>query len=393
MTHQGRRWQALAAVALAALMMTACGGSSNQAGEAAAPGVTKTEIHLSETLGLTGNFAVVSGPYVEGAKAVFNKVNGQGGINGRKIVWDPVDDGYTVEQAVTLAQKMVNQNQILAAALPFGTAPIAAKAPIYNRAQIPYFEMGTGASVENKYPGQFGCLSPYFNEIQAPITYVVKNRGAKSFGVLVTNASDGTSVQQGAEKALTTAGLKPAVELTYVAGTSDFSGQLSQLRNVDYVVVFGSTPDTARILVAAKRSGIRAQFIGALPMGDPTLIKLAGDAANGGIVGSPLFPLDSDSAAMQQFRKGVVQYGGGSASDATLWALAGYHCASVLVEGLRKAGPNLTRSSFVQGMESIKKYETGVGPAITYSKTEHSAAAAPIAVLEIQNGKYVVVSG
>lgn len=392
-----RRRRIAGAVVAVSLVLAGCGGGGGNDDPSAGgntsrepvPGVTDTEVRFGDTVALTGNFAVVTGPFLAAARSYLAKVNEAGGVHGRKITLDMVDDGLNTEQAVTGARRFVNSNNILAAAFPFGTAATLAKSPIYARANIPYFQYGLAAIDQKASPLEFGVVPSYHSQIQTAIKYAIENRGGKKFAILVTADANGTELAAGAKKALAENDLQPISEVTYTTGTTDFGGQLSEVKDAEYIIVQGSTPDLARLAVAQSRQGVKGKLIGSVAIGDPTFLELTAGAGEGALVGSPLFPLDSEGAGIKEFKADLAKYGEGAAPG--LWALLGYHQAKVLVEGLENAGKDLTRESFVEGLEAIRNYESGVAPPVSFGPDTHNCDKCPVAILEIKGGKYVEV--
>ena len=96
---------------------------------AAAQGVAKTEINLGQTADFSGPQAALVKDTTAAAKAYFDKINSQGGVNGRKIVLTSRDDGYDVKRIVENAKELIDDTQVLALMLPRGTANSEALLP------------------------------------------------------------------------------------------------------------------------------------------------------------------------------------------------------------------------------------------------------------------------
>ena len=389
----------LLAMMAATAFLAACGGDTTTGGASSdggdgdiGPGVTDTEIRLSESTGLTGNFAVVTGPYVAAAKAKFAAVNADGGVHGRDIKWNPVDDGFDIQRAVSFAQKLVSQNKVLAATLPFGTAPTVAKKEIYEARGVPYVSLGTTYAEVEDAKTTFGCTVPYYSQARVATRYAIENKGVKKLGVLVYASPDGEEVGMAAEDEAAAQGAKVVRKLEYDPGTTDFSGAISNLKNsnVDAVVLYGSTPDSARAIQAARRAGLDVPFIGPQTVGDSEFLRLAGNAAEGVIAGSPYHLPNSDDAGVQEFRDTLEQYGGGE-KEPTTWAMSGYQCASVVAAALDEAGEQLNRESFIKGIESLQDFDSGIAAPVSFSADDHTGSEMAL-VLEVKDGAFEEVT-
>lgn len=382
-----------AATFVALLVLAACGGGAagTSGDDGAAPGVSNNQITIASTIASTGNFAVVTGPYIAAANAYFAKVNEHGGVNGRKIVWDHIDDGYDLQRAVTGAQKIVQNDNAFIAALPFGTATTLATSKVYAARGIPNVTLGTAlAELSGKNAeSTFGCTTPYHFQTRAAIKWTAENLPAGKWASMVYETGDGEDVAKALTAEQKEKGLDVVREITYAPGTTDFSGQLDSLRKAgaNYVALYGSTPDAARIVTAAKAAGLNATFVGPMPLADPAFLTLAKGKAEGTIVASPYKALTLDDKGITQFKDDLKQHGGKDAQP-TLWALHGYNCATIVAEGLRKAGKNPTRESFIKGMESISSFDNGVSAPVTFAKGDHLASTSSI-VLQVKNDAFV----
>ncbi|HWK27347.1 MAG TPA: ABC transporter substrate-binding protein [Solirubrobacter sp.] len=398
--HVRRGVSSLSVLLAATALLAACGGDTTTGGGAPAdggetlgPGVSADAIELSSSTGLTGNFAVVTAPYVAAAKAKFAAVNADGGVNGRKINWKPVDDGFDIQRAVSFAQRLVSQNKILAETLPFGTAPTVAKKEIYEAAGVPFVSLGTTyAEVENAKT-TFGCTVPYYSQARVAIRYAIENRNAKRIGVLVYASPDGKEVGEAAEDEAKAQGAEVVRKLEYDPGTTDFSGAISDLRGAkpDVVVLYGSTPDSARAIQAARRAGLKVPFIGPQTMADSEFLRLAGDAAEGVIAGSPYKLPDADDPGVAAFRDALSKNGDGGSGQPTTWAMSGYQCASVVAAALDAAGEQLNRESFVKGIESLKDFDSGIAAPVSFGPDDHTGSTMAL-VLEVKDGAFKQLS-
>src|SRR5258708_6843685 len=166
MRHQ--RWPAAAAAALASLVV-ACGGAASpqgtsQNGGATAPGVTGDAIQIGTSNALTGINATAAGQVSSGAQAVFDSVNAGGGIEGRKVQVNLLDDGYDATRAVANARTFINKP---AFAVFGGLGTVAAEAvrPLYEAGGMPYLFPYQG-DVWPTSPGTFLLMPFYTNHTQ-----------------------------------------------------------------------------------------------------------------------------------------------------------------------------------------------------------------------------------
>ena len=163
MGKKGRMLAALAGVLIvAALAVTTASGAHR-----ADPGVTATSISIGGTFPLTGVASLYKTiPAAEAA--YFAYVNDHGGVNGRKINFTILDDGYNPAQTVPLTQQLVEQNKVFADFGSLGTAPNLSVWSYLNQNKVPQVLIATGDSYwgysYKKYPWTIGYQPDYPGE-------------------------------------------------------------------------------------------------------------------------------------------------------------------------------------------------------------------------------------
>ena len=163
-------------VALAGLLAVAVASNAN-AQKKYDPGATDTEIKI-------GNIMPYSGPasaYATIGKteaAYFNKINSEGGINGRKINFVSYDDGYSPPKTVEQARKLVESDEVLLIFNPLGTPGNTAIQKYMNSKKVPQIFVSTGAAKWNdpkNFPWTMGWQPNYQSETQIYAKYILKN--------------------------------------------------------------------------------------------------------------------------------------------------------------------------------------------------------------------------
>ena len=173
---------------LAALLATTVTGVA-QAQKKYDPGATDTEIKV-------GNIMPYSGPasaYATIGKteaAYFNKLNSEGGINGRKINFISYDDGYSPPKTVEQARKLVESDEVLLIFNSLGTPSNSAIQKYMNAKKVPQLFVSTGAAKWNdpkNFPWTMGWQPNYQTEARIYAAYILKNYPGKTIGVLYQN--------------------------------------------------------------------------------------------------------------------------------------------------------------------------------------------------------------
>lgn len=165
------------------------------------PGATDTEIKI-------GNTAAYSGPasaYSAGAKAIkayFDKINDEGGINGRKLSFISLDDGYNPAKTVEHTRRLVERDKVLMIVQPLGTAPVSAVHKYMNVKKVPQLFIGSGASKwgdPENFPYTMGFIPDYQTEAKLFAQYILDNKPDAKIAVFYQNDDLGKDYNKGLE--------------------------------------------------------------------------------------------------------------------------------------------------------------------------------------------------
>ncbi|MGH9045819.1 MAG: ABC transporter substrate-binding protein, partial [Acidimicrobiales bacterium] len=180
--------------------MVAAGlGWSGSAGAAETTGVTSNSINIGATVPLTGTAAPGYDEIAPAMDAVFNWVNAHGGIYGRKIHYDYVDDAYNPSNTTTLTRKLVLQDQIFADVGSLGTPTQSAVQAFLNAEKVPqlFVESGCNCWTNPKYPGTTGWEPPYTVDGKVLGSYIKSHFAGKKIGYLTQDDEFGQDVVKG----------------------------------------------------------------------------------------------------------------------------------------------------------------------------------------------------
>jgi len=336
-------------------------------------GVTPTEITLGMCNVLTGPAAALGTGLKKGSLVYFEKVNNAGGVNGRKIRVISYDDGYEPKETVAQTRKLVDSDRVFALFGYVGTPTSTAIMPILAEAKIPFWGPFTGAEFlrnpVNKYI--FNVRSSYFDEAETQVQYLTEKRGIKKVGVFLQNDAYGLAVKGGILKALRKRNLEMAGEGTYERNTEDVSAAVAILKkaNPDAVSMVGTYKAMAAFIKKAKAEGFNPVFLNVSFVGTAALLRELG-AAGEGVIITQVMPSPNDTSVplVAQYRKDMKAAGH---AELDFTDLEGYVDAAIFVEALKKAGPGLTRESFLAAAESL---DTSIGGlAVRFSSTDHQA--------------------
>jgi ABC-type branched-subunit amino acid transport system substrate-binding protein len=381
-------------IAFAALLVTAIGGTA-QAQKKYDPGATDTEIKV-------GNIMPYSGPasaYATIGKteaAYFNKLNSEGGINGRKVNFISYDDGYSPPKAVEQARKLVESDEVLLIFNSLGTPSNSAIQKYMNAKKVPQLFISTGAAKWNdpkNFPWTMGWQPNYQTEARIYAAYILKNHPGKTIGVLYQNDDFGKDYVIGLREGLGDKANKLIlVESSYETSSPTVDSQVVQIKGANPDVFINiATPKFAAqaIKKIAELNWHPIHFLTNVSGSIGGVMKPAGYENDQGILSTaylkdPKDPEWKNDPAMNEWRAFMTKwYPEGDQDDAaTVFA---YGVAKGLEQVLRQCGDDLTRENVMKQAANLN-FEIGIylpGTKIKTSPTDF----APLEQLQMMRFK------
>lgn len=361
------------------------------------------EVGVTDTSVLVGCSNSFSGPLVypgtqlvnNGLEAYFGYINDQGGVHGRKIITQYYDDGYKPQNAVANTKRLVDQDKVFAIVSSQGTGAVMATVKFLTQNKVPLLFPFQGVPISGQKT-IFTSFTPYPNQSELVVTWLVKVKGFKRIGILYQDDKYGYTFRDPAKKTLAKFGLKLIAAESYKRGAKDLSAQVAKLRNADLdacLLVATPPPGAAFIKEAHKQGWKDTRIVSSGPLTDEKYINLSGGVGEG-VWGLSLWPdpVHSNDPAVVEYREIMEKYGKDRDKTPNRYSLYGYFYAKLFTEGLKKAGKNLTRESYIAALEGIKDWENGIIPAVSFSATDHLAQNSGFMV-EVQKGVFRPISG
>ena len=398
----------LALAALAFVALAACGKGGEEAGlpsSAASPGaeqvpgVTDTEIKLGTHLPRSQTPAAAYAPIGDGLRAYFDYINDtEGGVYGRKITLLIGDDHYNPSDTVEVVRKLVEQDQVFAIVAGLGDATHLAVYKYLEERGVPDLFISSGISnwTEPLVRTRFGGNPVYIVEGEMLGRYIAQHHNGKKLGLLIQNDEFGWEGEAGIRRGIEGSDVEVVARETYETVQWDVAAQTQRLRNAGAEVlgVYAIPPPGASLVKTAREvlnwdvpiiiTGVDAVDL---------FIQLAGAENAEGIV-SVVFGhmvYEKDIPGVSKHYDIMEKYGRGvPVSNFTLYGSA---IAYLVVEGLKRAGPDLTRDSLIEGLESMCDYrpdpafDISMAP-ISLSPTDHR----PFEIetyMRVEDGKWV----
>jgi ABC-type branched-subunit amino acid transport system substrate-binding protein len=323
-------------------------------------GVSSTEIKLGMTLPMTGTASLGYNKIPGAAKAYFDYLNANGGINGRKVTLVVKDDRYVPTEAVAKTNELILKDKVMALLAPLGTANVKAVASSVNpgRRGIPVLFVNTGFSGfadKKKYPTTYTVLPSYIMEAKIMGEYIKENFAGKKIGLLYQDDDFGTDALAGFK----TAGVNFAVRVPYASGSQTAAaaaGWITKFKaaEADVVILFGVSSATSAMLGVAAQLKYAPQWMLGSVGGDATTIKLTGvpAAVLTNAIGFSPVPATTDmkDEYVKFFSDIYAKAQPGQAFD--LNVLLGMNTAFMTAQALKAAGPSPTRKSLINAINT-----------------------------------------
>jgi branched-chain amino acid transport system substrate-binding protein len=339
------------------------------------PGVTDKEILIGSCSALEGPSKFLGTETVTGAKAYIDTVNEAGGVNGRKIRLVVSDDSYDPAKTQACFDKMMGEG-VFALGFFVGTPTAVKYLPMAESNKIPLVGLFTGAQTlyQPLRHWVINVRASYFDETREQIDGLWNVVGYRKIGVIYPDDSFGAAVLEGVTAALKAHGAEPIAVASYARQTAQVGGAIDTVRAAkpDAVVVVGPSNTVTPILKEAHGKGWKPLFSTVSFVGTDELITAAGEDAEGVVITQVVQPYYlTDFKAVQLYRRALQKYYPGMAANFV--SFEGFVDAMVMVEGLKRAGKDLTREGLVRGIESIHELDLGLGPQLKldYSSKDH----------------------
>jgi len=387
------RFIKVAGVVMALVVMVVFNTSMGWAEE----GVTDDEIKIGTTVDLSGPIAFMGKHLVAGANMYFDYINDRGGVYGRKINLLVEDDGYQAPRAVQAGKKLLNKDKVFCMFLNLGSTQVNALSPILKRKGVPLVCPGTSVRALLIPPRKYIFISDptYTTQGKIAVEYTVNGLGVKNPKVACIYQDDlpGQDWLLGVSIACKHFGFD-VLELPYKRGSVDFSSQIAKCKaaGITHIYMWTLVREPAMILKEAQRVQYKATYFACYASMSSVVLQLAGDAvdyANCLYAVGNVYTLENPDSALTLYTKNNMKYGPKDLDDANY--LYGYFQAINLVEGLFRAGPNLTREGFVKALETFDGFYNGINPPVKWGPGLRDGSRA-FSIGKAENGKWVVVT-
>lgn len=337
-----------------------------------AQGVTDEAVKIGSVGVKSGVLSFIGTPYYAGMEAYFNKVNDEGGVNGRKIEFIVKDDEFNVEKAVSAMEALVFDEEVFAIVGQLGTPGVSATLGMIQEEGIPSVYQASGmASLTKAGENVFPVQPNYIYEGKLMAKYAVEEFKSTKMAVIYRNDDVGRDGLKGIEdglEALGKSGLLPEEgKLSYNAGDTDFTVQVQKAKalNPDLVVIYGLGGGTAGVLKEMEKVGTEMPILTTYSNADASFLAIAAPGAPNVIQNVNVMGwLDVNEESLKPLNEAMAKYFADVPVNA--YTMAGWVAGETFVAGLKEAGDNLSWEGFIDAMNHLD-FTEGLAPEISYS--------------------------
>ncbi len=330
-------------------------------------GASDTEIKIGQTIPYSGP-ASAYGVIGKMESAYFKRLNEQGGVNGRKINFISVDDGYSPPKTVEMVRRLVEQDEVLLMMGTLGTPSNTAIHKYMNAKKVPHMFLATGASKWNdpqNFPWTIGFNTNYHSEGKLYGQHILATKPNAKIAVLVQNDDYGKDYFNGFKEGL---GAKAAsmivAQATYEFTDPTIDSQIVSLKGSGADTFFNiTTPKfAAQAIRKIDEVGWKpTHYLNNVSGSVGSVLKPAGLDKAVGIISMTYLKEGSDprwenDPTMKDMKDLIKKYAPEINPDDSN-AAYGYAVSQVMVQVLKQAGDNLTRENIMKQAANIKDFQ------------------------------------
>lgn len=321
-----------------------------------AQGISDTQILVANSAATSGAFAPVGVPFNAGIESYFKMINGEGGIQGREIVFMHQDDEFDPVKGKAALANFVEDEKVFALVGHFGTPVVAATLDDIKAYGIPavYFATGIGQLYNDNATGEDRGIFPvqpiYKTEGKIMVARVVGDFGAKKIGVIYTNDDAGKDLLWGAEAMAKELGVELVIQQV-AAGATDVSSAVTAIKDaqVDFIIGAAIQATIPTIIKELAAQNVNKDVITTYVNVSPVIASGFVNEITGkfDVYGNGWVSFEGDRAKeLEKFATQTPDY------KDNVFAMTGWIAAHFFVEGLKRVDGVITWDKYMDALES-----------------------------------------
>lgn len=381
-------------VAVLSLGLVGCGGGDTTTTTAGSTDTTagSTDTTAAEEPGvpfkfglagpMTGQYANYGASHTAGADIAVEELNAAGGVNGGEVSYESGDDLGDPKEAVLVAQKYIDNPEILFVNGHMFSGATLAAGPKYEEVGLPMISP-SATNPDIKTLGAYIWRICMTDAVQGEglANYTFNDLGIKKVAIMYDDGDYGRGLADTYEAAYTAAGGEVVGREQYTAGDAEFKAQLTKIKQAGPEMIFlsGYYPEGSKIVQQASELGMNVTFLGSDGYASDELITLGGSAVDGMLV-STFFDYTKADPAVQKFVEAYRAKFAGANPD--WFAASAYDVIMLVAEAATQAGSN-DRAAINDAIGSMDSYEGITG---TISFDEDGDVVKPLSIVVVKDG-------
>ncbi|MEW6614315.1 MAG: ABC transporter substrate-binding protein [Thermodesulfobacteriota bacterium] len=361
-------------------------------------GITDNTIQVGAIFDITGPLAGIFVPVSDGIRTYTRHVNDQGGINGRKIKLILEDDRYSIPLAVASFKKLLFRDKIMALLGPGSTGETSVLLRHIMEQKLPTIPVAADEQlVDKRYT--FVATDSYDNQVGIIFEWIVEESKPTKPKIACLVLDIGAKVQflKAVKKWSEFFGLDIPIIMTTL-GAMDLTSEILLIKKEkpDYVIPLTGVDTIIKFIRDSKKLGLDTKVCATYTGINEDVVKGAKELADRAFGAHFYSSWYDDTPGMAELRKTTLKYYPGTEKP---WRsknyTVGWMLATLLYEGMKRAGKDLDNEKLVEGLETLKDFDTkGIGAPITYTPKNHAGIKAnKIYRGDPATGKVIPISG
>ncbi|MFL5216074.1 MAG: ABC transporter substrate-binding protein [Microvirga sp.] len=265
-------------------LWTACAGAALLSLAAAQPAGAQNTLKIGSVLSVTGPAAFLGEPEEKTIKMYVEKVNAEGGINGKKLELVVYDDGADANKARTFATRLVEDDKVIAMVGGSITGTSLAMLPVFEEAKIPFISLGGAIEIVEPVR-KFVYKTPHTDKMACQKIFEdMKARNIVKIGIISSTDGFGKSMREQCLKVAKEGGVEFVADETHGPRDADVTPQLTKIKNtpgIQALVHTGFGQHGAVVTRNVRQIGLTIPFYQNHGVASKSYIELSGEAANG----------------------------------------------------------------------------------------------------------------
>ena len=362
------------------------------------PGLTDTSIRIGVVLPSQGALADVGAAMKDVFTAFFDDLNNRGGIFSRKIDLRFADAGAGGATTANVVQTFARKEQIFAFVGGLSAGGDSQIAALAREDQIPFIGPSTllphAETPANRY--LFYLLPGVAEQAVSLVNFASAQPELRNARVAIVHSDNplGTAAATATEEHLKKTGRSLQAKQLYTPNNFDARQLVNDLKSKSAEVVFfyGSGKEESSLLTEAAAANWTPHLFLLGAMTGKDLPASLAAFKNKIYIAFPTLPADLNTEGVAEFRSLHEKYR--FAPRHTASQLAAFAAAKVFVEGLTRAGRDLSREKLITSLEGLYEYQTGITPRITFGPNRRvGAAGAHVVAIDLAEKEFATASG